>query len=135
METFSGTGLRTAATLGSTSLDTLRMAHQDFALADYRRLAFKESNIITSVVDTQLLLSMVSLGAAGTTLSAVNNASGFVLDGELPHALVNEWDQHLADQAGIQVQRYLWGQERYPFAEEYLDSQVSFYGQIGRAHV
>ncbi len=128
MESFASDGLRTATSIDSGFFNSFRMIHQDFSLADYRRLAEDEINVVTSAMNKQLLLSLVALGATGTTLAAVSDASGLTIGGELTHALINDWDQHLAGLEGVTTSYKLWGQERYLFANDYLENQAGFYG-------
>ena len=128
LETFSSYGLRLSASLDSDDQESLRQAHQAFALSEYRRLSDSADNIATSVIDKQLLLGMTALGTTGTTLNAVSDASGLAIDNELHHTQVNDWDQHLAGLSGITATRHFWGQERYLFADDYLENIARFYG-------
>lgn len=128
LETFLGHGLRLPASLDSNDHESLRQVHQAYALSEYRRLGSDADNIAISVIDKQLLLGMTALGATGTTLEAVSDASGLAVADELPHAMVNDWDQYLVGLSGMVATRYFWGQERYLFADDYLENIAQFYG-------
>ncbi len=128
METFAGIDRHTATNIDWAALKQLRTNHQIYALTDYHRLINNSANTVTSVIDKQLLLSMVSLGAAGTTLTAVNNAVGLAVEEELPHPLINEWSQYFSNVEGVTTSRNIWGQEYYLFSSQYLESLTQYYG-------
>lgn len=131
IETFLADGQRKAPDdLMAVEPPNLSQAHQDFAFADFLAHTSNDANTLSAPFDLQQLLSMVALGVDGTTLDAFSNASGFDLTDAATYAGLSVWEQRVDGHAAVERQRLLWGQQRYRFANDYLQAQAELFGPV-----
>jgi len=130
IEEFSADSLRlTQDDLLDANSDNLTGAHHDFAFESFRSHASLDINTIRAPFDLQQLLSMVSIGAEGSTLDAFENVSRFVYN-ESTYEDISVWEQQVTEHVGIDRQQFLWGQVAYSFNETYLQTQAELFGPV-----
>jgi len=129
IETFSAQGLRTLPSSDNAAVITeLQQAHLNYAFSDYAKHASTDVNFVSAPLDQQQLVAMLALGADGTTLQAVSDASGFDLTDVAVHFAISDWDLQINAISSVEQQRFLWGQQRYIFSAEYLQNQAELFG-------
>jgi len=131
IETFSAEGLRTLSSSDNASIITeLQQAHLNYAFSDYAKHASTDENFVSAPLDQQQFVAMLALGADGTTLQAMSDASGFDLADMAVHFAISDWDLQINALSSVEQQRFLWGQQRYIFSAEYLQNQAELFGPI-----
>ena len=128
------------AQAGEDEIAALVAGNTGFALNLYRLLAEGEAgNLFLSPYSISQALAMAYAGARGDTAAQMAETLGFTLEGERLHAAMAALDAVLAsreddvdpDEATgfrLQVANALWGQEGYPFLEEFLALLERHYG-------
>ncbi|MEW5757647.1 MAG: serpin family protein [Pseudomonadota bacterium] len=129
IETFSAAGQRIAPadlTAAGAQPSALTPGHHAFAFATFP--ATTDVNTITAPFEWQQFLSMVALGAAGTTLDAMADAARLDLQDAAVYPAVSAWEQQINALTAVERKHLLWGQQRYRFAGDYLQSQAELFG-------
>ncbi len=103
-----------------------------FALDLYARIAQREpANVFFSPTSISTALAMAYAGARGQTAEEMARALHFSLEGEaLHHAVAGLARAIETERAGVKVSiaNALWGQQGYPFNDEYLALGSEHYG-------
>jgi serpin B len=118
-------------------LEELVGGNSRFALDLYQRLKAEDGNLFYSPYSISLALALAYAGAEGDTAAQMAEVLGFPLPAEDLHLAFNALDQSLAergqrgeepDSFRLNIVNSLWGQQGYPFREEYLDLLALHYG-------
>lgn len=110
-----------------------------FAFDLYQRLRAQEGNLFYSPYSISAALAMTYAGARGDTAEEMAETLNFTLPQEDLHPAFNALDQNLtltpeeedADESErftLNIANSLWGQEGYPFREEFLETLARNYG-------
>lgn len=133
------------------TLDELVTGANTFALDlfDELRTADDPENLMVSPISATVALAMTYAGASGTTREQMREAIGYTLDDEQLHAALNELQRTLSgrgenlDEAELpsnydegddpvpfqlSLVNSIWGQEGFPFRDEYLTTLENHYG-------
>ncbi|MFC1747797.1 serpin family protein [Pseudomonadota bacterium] len=131
IETFLADGQRkTAEEIEHSALAELQQKHLSFAFDNYHDHFIPGENFVSAPFDLQLQLAIVALGAEAPTLLALGNASNLNLSTEIDYQRIASWEQHISEQDSVDRQHFLWGQERYLFSEDYLQTQAELFGPV-----
>ncbi|QKY22172.1 serpin family protein (plasmid) [Halolamina sp. CBA1230] len=133
------------------TLDELVTGTNAFALNlfDELRTADDAENLMVSPISATVALAMTYAGAGGTTREQMRESLGYTLDDEQLHAAFNELQRTLSDRGKnleeddipsdydeaddpvpfqLSLVNAIWGQEGFPFRDEYLTTLENHYG-------
>ena len=120
-----------------------------FDLFDELRTADDAENLMVSPISATIALAMTYAGAGGPTREQMREGLGYTLDDRQLHAAFNELQRTLADRGEnideenlpseydgddepvpfeLSLVNAIWGQEGFPFREEYLTTLENHYG-------
>ncbi|OPL19403.1 MAG: hypothetical protein AVO35_10995 [Candidatus Aegiribacteria sp. MLS_C] len=115
--------------------ENLARGNTGFAADLYLRLSEEEDgNLFFSPYSISSALAMTYAGARGDTREQMSDVLHFNLEDSMLHSafasleLEIEWDSHTGTGLILRSVSALWGQEGYPFLQEYSDLLQSYYG-------
>lgn len=128
-----------APDVSGTDFEKLVAGNTAFAMDLYEQLRGEDGNLFFSPYSVTLALAMTYAGARGDTAAQMAETLRFRLPDEELHAAFNALDQALAeemegldpeagDQFTLSIANSLWGQDGYPFLQEFLDTLALNYG-------
>ncbi len=105
--------------------------NRDFAFNLFEEIKDEEEgNLFVSPYSISTALAMTYGGADGTTAEEMAEALRFQVGDDDLHPAFNRLERTLADRAEVELEvaNQTWGQEGYPFVEEYLNLLARHYG-------
>jgi serpin B len=113
----------------------LTSGNRAFAFDLYQTLRTEDGNLFFSPYSISAALAMTYAGARGSTESQMAETLHYTLPQQQLHPAFNALDQSLVSQAveadetfKLEIANSLWGQEGFPFKQEYADILAKNYG-------
>ena len=126
--------------LPSEGLGSLTSGNNTFALDLYQRLQDQSGNIFFSPYSISSALAMTYAGAKGETAAEMAETLHFLIDQEKLHPSFNALDQYLdsladqdipedqGDPFQLSIANAIWGQDKFHFEEDFLNTLAKNYG-------
>jgi serpin B len=117
------------------AMEELASGNRDFSFDLYQALREQDGNLFFSPYSISAALAMTYAGARGNTEQQMAETMHYTLPQEQLHPAFNALDQSLVSKAEeaeenftLHLANSLWGQEGFPFKQEFVDLLAKNYG-------
>lgn len=103
-------------------------AHHEYSFSEFNKYNPVYKNSLLAPFDWQQFISMLALGAEGTTRDVFSNVTKIDFNRTDSFADISIWEQEVTLLDGVEISRHLWGQSQYLFSNDFLQSQANLFG-------